>query len=273
MKHIILLFACFCIAFSVNVFAQNVAGSVEIGVYSAYQFTHFSGGYIELDSSKYIDDVYSTYGYTIGGMVELHISQTVALIGMLRYEELHGLKSRYTSETSRKANGTEQTLHFSNDLEVRAPQIMTTLLGKLTIPETKLSVVVGGSVGVLVFDKEEQRTVNLFDPQNPYQFFPLIVDSLHAIKFVKEYKPHYLDETRSTIIYYTGPIYQRKSLQLGLTAGLQYDLPIYTLDEAAQKFVTLTPSVLFNYNLTTYSDYEKLRAWNVNAGFVLKVGL
>ena len=43
MKHIILLFACFCIAFSVNVFAQNVAGSVEIGVYSAYQIGNFDG--------------------------------------------------------------------------------------------------------------------------------------------------------------------------------------------------------------------------------------
>lgn len=43
MKHIILLFACFYLAFSVNLFAQNVAGSVEIGVYSAYQIGNFDG--------------------------------------------------------------------------------------------------------------------------------------------------------------------------------------------------------------------------------------
>ena len=99
------------------------------------------------------------------------------------------------------------------------------------------------------------------------------VDTISSSVLTKGQKPRYTDETRTSITLYSGPIYQRTALQLGLTAGLQYDLPIYTLDEAAQKFVTLTPSVLFNYNLTTYSDYEKLRAWNVSAGFVLKVGL
>ena len=272
MKHIILLFACFSLAFSVNLSAQNVAGSVEIGVYSAYQFTQFSGGYIELDSSKYIDDAYTTYGYTIGGMVEVHISSAVALIGMLRYEELHGIKIRQSTYWYKLATGADSNSIFDHSLEVRAPQIMTSLFGKLTFADTKLSVIGGINVGILVFDKEEQRSELNFDPNKPVQF-PLILDSLPAFNSVKEYKPHYLDETRSTIIYYTGPIYQRKALQLGLTAGLQYDLPIYTLNEAAQKFVTLTPSVLFNYNLTTYSDYEKLRAWNVSAGFVLKVGL
>ncbi len=272
MKQCLLLLALISLSFSTQISAQNAAGSVEVGVYSAYQFTHFSGGYIELDSSKYIDDVYSTYGYTIGSMVELHISPTVALLGMLRYEELHGSKNKITSVPSKLANGTDIIVELEHILKITAPQIAISILGEFTIPDTKLNLLGGINIGVLIADNEEQRTTIIFDPKNPVQYpYVLFGDSL--VQPIKDYKPHFLDETRQTIVQYTGPIYQRKSLQLGLTAGLQYDLPIYTLDEATQKFVTLTPSVLFNYNLTTYSDYEKLRAWTVSAGFALKVGL
>ncbi|MFN8359390.1 MAG: outer membrane beta-barrel protein [Candidatus Kapaibacterium sp.] len=273
MKHIILLFACVYLAFSVNLSAQNVAGSVEVGVYSAYQFTQFSGGYIELLSGKYDNDPYTTYGFTIGGMTEIHFSPTFAVLALLRYEELHGNKIRSGDKyPSKLADGTEITTEINHVFEVKAPQFASTILGKYTLSDSKVSVLAGVSIGILTNDKEEQRYELIFDPEKPIQF-PLVIDTLLALYSVKDYKPHFLDETRQTIIQYSGPIYQRKSLQLGLTAGLQYDLPIYTLDEAAQKFVTITPSVLFNYNLTTYSDYEKLRAWNVSAGFVLKVGL
>ncbi|MFN8359393.1 MAG: hypothetical protein U0264_05700 [Candidatus Kapaibacterium sp.] len=131
------------------------------------------------------------------------------------------------------------------------------------------SILGGGSIGVLFTDRQEERYV-IIDSNIQ---FPISVDSLAGLPTSKGYTPHFTDESRTSITLYKGEIYQRTALQLGFTAGLQYDLPIYTLDEAAQKFVTLTPSVLFNYNLTTYSDYEKLRAWNVSAGFVLKVGL
>jgi len=257
----------------VNLSAQNVAGSVEVGVYSAYQFTQFSGGYIELDSSKYIDDAYTTYGYTIGGMVEIHISHTVALLGILRYEELHGKKYRTSSENHKLADGTDFIVDYEHILKFTSPQIVASVLGKITIPGTNLNLIAGVNIGTMIADKEDQRTTIIFDPKYPFQFpIEFFSDSRFWLP-VKGYKQHFLDETRTSLVQYTGPIYQRKSLQLGLTAGLQYDVPIYTLNEAAQKFVTLTPSVLFNYNLTTYSDYEKLRAWNVSAGFALKVGL
>ncbi len=280
MKHIILLFACIYLTFSVNLSAQNVAGSVEVGVYSAYQFTQFSGGYIELLSGKYDNDPYTTYGFTIGGMTEIHFSPTFAVLALLRYEELHGNKIRIGDKyPSKLADGTEIMSDINHVFEVKAPQFASTFLGKYTLSDSKFSVLAGVSIGILINDKEEQLHQLVLDPTRPVRF-PIQVDSfrnptdtVQTSVVIKGQKPRYTDETRTSITLYSGPIYQRTALQLGLTAGLQYDLPIYTLDEATQKFVTLTPSVLFNYNLTTYSDYEKLRAWNVSAGFVLKVGL
>ncbi len=280
MKHFVLLFACFCLTFLVNVSAQNVAGSVEVGVYSAYQFTHFSGGYIELLSGKYDDDPYTAYGFTIGGMAEIHFSPTFAVLALLRYEELYGKKIRSGDKyPSKLADGSVIMTDINHVFEVIAPQYASTILGKYTPSDSKLSVLAGVSIGILINDKEEQRYQLIIDPENPVQFpiqydsWGQPVDTISSSALTKGQKPRFTDETRTSITMYSGPIYQRTALQLGLTAGLQYDFPLYTLDEAAQKFVTLTPSVLFNYNLTTYSDYEKLRAWNVSAGFVLKVGL
>ncbi len=280
MKNFALLFACFCMAFSVNLSAQNVAGSVEVGVYSAYQFTHFNGGYIELLSGKYDGDPYTAYGFTIGGMAEIHFSPTFAVLALLRYEELYGKKIRSGDKyPSKLADGSVIMTGINHVFEVIAPQYASTILGKYTPSDSKFSVLAGVSIGILINDKEEQLYKLVLDPTRPVQF-PIQVDSLgnptdsiQSSGLIKGQKPRYTDETRTSITLYSGPIYQRTALQLGLTAGLQYDLPIYTLDEGAQKFVTLTPSVLFNYNLTTYSDYEKLRAWNVSAGFALKVGL
>jgi hypothetical protein len=280
MKHIILLFTCFTLAFSVNVSAQNVAGSVEVGVYSAYQFTQFSGGYIELPSGKYDNDPYTAYGFTVGGLAEVHFTPTFAVLALLRYEELHGNKIRIGDKyPSKLADGTVKLTEVHDVFDVIAPQFASTILGKYTLSDSKLSVLAGASIGILINEKEEQRYQLIIDPENPVQFpiqsdsWGQPVDTISSSVLTKGQKPRYTDETRTSITLYSGPIYQRTTLQLGLTAGLQYDVPIYTLDEAAQKFVTLTPSVLFNYNLTTYSDYEKLRAWNVSAGFVLKVGL
>ncbi|MFN8359394.1 MAG: outer membrane beta-barrel protein [Candidatus Kapaibacterium sp.] len=280
MKHIILLFACIYLTFSVNLSAQNVAGSVEVGVYSAYQFTQFSGGYIELPSGKYDNDPYTAYGFTVGGLAEVHFTPTFAVLALLRYEELHGNKIRIGDKyPSKLADGTEIMSDINHVFEVKAPQFASTFLGKYTLSDSKFSVLAGVSIGILINDKEEQLHQLVLDPTRPVRF-PIQVDSfrnptdtIQTSVVIKGQKPRYTDETRTSITLYSGPIYQRTALQLGLTAGLQYDLPIYTLDEATQKFVTLTPSVLFNYNLTTYSDYEKLRAWNVSAGFVLKVGL
>ncbi len=280
MKHIILLFACVYLAFSVNLSAQNVAGSVEVGVYSAYQFTQFSGGYIELPSGKYDNDPYTSYGFTVGGLAEVHFTPTFAVLALLRYEELHGNKIRIGDKyPSKLADGTVKLTEVHDVFDVIAPQFASTILGKYTLSDSKLSVLAGASIGILINEKEEQRYQLIIDPENPVQFpiqydsWGQPVDTISSSVLTKGQKPRYTDETRTSITLYSGPIYQRTALQLGLTAGLQYDLPIYTLNEAAQKSVTLTPSVLFNYNLTTYSDYERLRAWNVSAGFVLKVGL
>jgi hypothetical protein len=277
MKHFVLLFACVYLTFSVNLSAQNVAGSVEVGVYSAYQFTQFSGGYIELRNINYDDGIYSSSGFTLGATAEYHFSPSFALLGIIRYEELYGTKIKSGDKyPSKLADGTEITTEIQHVLDIRAPQIAATFLGKFLLPDTKLSILTGASIGLLLNDKEEQRYELISDPSKPVQF-PISTDSINWP--VRDTLPGAkgqvgrMNDNRTSITHYSGPIYQRTALQLGLTAGLQYDLPIYTLDETSQKFVTLTPSVLFNYNLTTYSDYEKLRAWNVSAGFVLKVGL
>ena len=271
MKHIILLFACVYLAFSVNLSAQNVAGSVEVGVYSAYQFTQFSGGYIEPQSFKANTEPFSSKGVTVGGMVEYHISSLFSFVGLLRYEVLSGQRSLNGGLYPIKLpDGTEITRTIYYQYEITAPQITSSVLSKIIVSDTKLSILGGVNLGVLINDKHEERlelegySFNINQDTIGFPQPPLST---------KGYNWKFTDDSHSSITTYSGPIYQRTALQLGLTAGLQYDLPIYTLDEVAQKFVTLTPSVLFNYNLTTYSDYEKLRAWNVSAGFVLKVGL
>jgi hypothetical protein len=272
MKHIILLFACVYLAFSVNLSAQNVAGSVEVGVYSAYQFTHFSGGYIENWSGRFENNTYSSYGMTLGALAEIHISRIFSIVALLRYEELHGKSIRDGDKYPVKLpDGTEHTMTQTYEFEIITPQVASTFLGKFIYPRTNLSLLTGISLGILTNDNEVQRLI-LSSDSNVMKLLTRNTP-IPPNYGVRGFTPMYSDESASIINQYTGPIHQRKSLQLGLTAGLQYDLPIYTLDEAAQKFVTITPSVLFNYNLTTYSDYEKLRAWNVSAGFVLKVGL
>ena len=274
MKHIILLFACFCIAFSVNLSAQNVAGSVEVGVYSAYQFTHFSGGVFEEPNAKLYDIPFSSYGITAGATAELHITPTFAILGILRYDVLYARKYYlYNDYPSKLSDGTVITTKLYHEYKVVAPQIAATILGKYTFLETNFSVLGGVSLGILINDSEVETFGLILDPDRPTNGFG--PDSIKGLKYpgIKGKYPYISNDTRTSIILYEGEIYQRTAIQLGITAGLQYDLPIYTLNEAAQKFVTLTPSVLFNYNLTTYSDYEKLRAWNVSAGFMLKVGL
>jgi len=265
MKQFLLLLALISLSFSTQISAQNAAGSVEVGVYSAYQFTQFSDGTPEY-SGEVDEGKYKATGYNLSGLMEIKLDPMLSMLGIISYENrrienavgITNYKNQWQDRTL-----TEYRYYLS------APQIQVTCLVKRSLGMSKFSILGGGSIGVLFADRQEERYV-ITDSNIQ---FPISVDSLAGLPTSKGYTPHFSDESRTSITLYKGPIYQRTALQLGLTAGLQYDLPIYTFDEAAQKFVTLTPSVLFNYNLTTYSDYEKLRAWNVSAGFVLKVGL
>jgi len=197
-------------------------------------------------------------------LIEYYIYPKTSLIGSIRFEDVQA--SNTVTYPSKSVGGDENI--FSNSYSFRAPQILLSFMAKKIISRSRFSILGGVNIGILLADKQEERVfIN-----KPNIKFPDL-DSLGGLYSTKGYTPSFSDDSRTSITFYKGEIYQRTALQLGLTAGLQYDLPIYTLDEATQKFVTLTPSVLFNYNLTTYSDYEKLRAWNVSAGFVLKVGL
>ena len=77
-------------AFSVNLSAQNVAGSVEVGVYSAYQRGDYTGSLPIGDANSlksypsFEGKSYSTT--TIGGMIEYHFGTVFSLVGILRYE-------------------------------------------------------------------------------------------------------------------------------------------------------------------------------------------
>ncbi len=273
MKQFVLLLALISLSFSTQISAQNAAGSVEVGVYSAYQFTHFSGGVFEEPNAKLYDIPFSSYGITAGATTEYHITPTFALVGILRYESLHAYKYLEDMFPGMLADSTVITTKLYHEYRVVAPQFVASVLGKFTISNTKVSVLGGASLGILINDSEVESFGLILDPNRPT--FGFGTDTIKGLKYpgFKGQHPRFSDDFRTSLLLYKGEIYQRTALQLGFTAGLQYDLPIYTLDEVAQKFVTLTPSVLFNYNLTTYSDYEKLRAWNVSAGFVLKVGL
>ncbi len=264
MKHFYVLFALLSFAFTVRLSAQNVAGSVEVGVYSAYQFTQFSDGTMGY-TGEYDEGAYKSFGYTLGGLVEYRISHVLSVIGIIRFENVHVENSLQDQKFDHYRQDKSYIL-YSYDLT--APQTSITILVKRRIGKSKFSISGGGSIGFLFAGKQEER---LYIKGSDLKFPD--IDSIASLPGVKGYTPHFSDESRTSITLYKGEIYQRTALQLGLTAGLQYDLPIHTLDEATQKFVTLTPSVLFNYNLTTYSDYEKLRAWNVSVGFALKVGL
>ncbi len=263
MKHIILLFACVYLAFSVNLSAQNVAGSVEIGVYSAYEF-----GTTE---DKYKDS-YKNSGYSVGLVSEYHFNSSIAILGSISYEVLKLYREESILDdypyTLPDGSILFTPMMYTHKLDV--PQLAVSVLGKASILNTNISILTGFKLGILSAGNENELMSLASNRDKRVSFPPL--DSIPDV-FPSRQAVRYSDDSRTTLIIYDGEIYQRKSLQLGLTAGLQYDLPIYTLDEATQKFVTLTPSVLFNYNLTTYSDYEKLRAWNVSARFVLKVGL
>ncbi|MBK9249976.1 MAG: hypothetical protein IPM69_18190 [Ignavibacteria bacterium] len=276
MKHIILLFACFTLAFSVNLSAQNVAGSVEVGVYSAFQRGDLSGA-LEIGDNNGMRPYpsFEGFGYSIptfGGIIEYHFGTVFALIGVLRYENTPQSLSISGERNYYKAtDGSNRTFDSEFTCSVDVKAITTSLLGKTTISGTNLSILTGADISIVASNSQEIRFY-LY----PEQGYPITIDSLPNLVPDNIYgQPHrYLDDTHTSITMYKGEIdNSSRSLLFGITLGLQYDIPVYTISESEKKFVTLTPTFMARRAISDISTTNYLRIHSFNLGFALKVGL
>jgi len=263
MKHIILLFACFYLAFSVNVSAQNVAGSVEVGPYVAYQFGFFSTDIPDIPGVNSQSSEVSTSGFSLGGLVAYHFTPTIAILGIIRYDYLDlyskqmGAKDTYTDQ-----NGEVQEYSLYASSRFKIPQLTTTLFCQYNVIG-RLNLLGGAQIGILSNDTEENRYSLLFNPTSPMSF-----DDIPS-KIPTTYKgqtPQYWDATHTSMVLYNGPIYQRNSMQIALAGGL-------SLETKLASNATITSYLFFTYNLSSYSQFEGIHGLTGCFGTSLKFTL
>jgi len=97
MKQFLLLLALISLSFSTQISAQNAAGSVEVGVYSAYQFTQFSDGTPEY-SGEVDEGKYKATGYNLSGLMEIKLDPMLSMLGIIlsrRNNAIEELNSLY----------------------------------------------------------------------------------------------------------------------------------------------------------------------------------
>ncbi len=276
MKHFVLLFACFYLTFLVNVSAQNVAGSVEVGVYSAYQRGTYSGGLPIGDANNH-NLPYLEHGKpyeitTFGGIIEYHLGAVFSLVGISGYEK----QSLYLSvpAESNYYRASDSSLHhydskFTSTLDINV--ITTSILGKTTFPGSRFSILFGGHVSIVASNSQEIRYY-LF----PEAGYPLSIDSLPAYlpEKIHGQSRRYLDDSHTATSIYTGEIDNRSNTFLvGFSLGLQYDIPVYTISESEKRYITLTPTFLARQTTSNISKSSNSQASAVNLGLALKVGL
>jgi hypothetical protein len=276
MKHIILLFACVYLTFSVNLSAQNVAGSVEIGVYSAYQIGNFDGA-LNIGDDKGMRPYPSFEGQansilTFGGIFEYHLGTVFSLTGIVRYEHFSQYLTIPGDRRDYKAtDGSTRTFDSDFTCNVDVKAITTSILGKTTISGTNLSILTGADISFVASNSQEIRFY-LY----PEQGYPITIDSLPILVPDNIHgQPHrYLDDSHTSMTIYKGEIdNSSRSVLFGITLGLQYDIPVYTISESEKKFVTLTPTFMARMPISDISTTNYLRIHSFNFGFALKVGL
>lgn len=277
MKYSLLLVTTLVLAFSSPAVAQYSSGSVEIGAYFPYQRAIFSGDVEietpgEKDSKRYIRPS-DTYGFTVGGVVEYHFSRGVSLFGILQYKELHWHATQPgTVYVDTMPNGNIFYPETRYTASLSAPQIASTILGKFTLPSTKFSVLVGIHIGLLVADNQHLGYQLVSDPKNPHLSFDSV--SVPIPEETRGQKARFTDDAHTSMIMYDGEIYKKNPVQIGITGGIQYDIPLFAVNDAGDKYVTLTPSILYDFGLTPYSDYDNTSyATALNLGLVVKMGL
>ena len=267
MKHFILLFALCMIGLTSQLSAQNVPGLTEIGLYTAAHFGFFSTTIPDITGVNAQSTDVSTSGYSIGGMVKHHLSQEVALLGIVRYDylSLHATQSGATDTyTYHNGEKVEYSLFASSRFDV--PQIATTILCQYNVV-SKLNILAGAQVGFLMNDTEENRYGLLFNYQYPMSF-----DDIPS-KIPTAYKgqtPSYHDDTHTSFVLYKGEIYQRQSMQFAVAGGLSWDMWFPT---GSNKYSGMSIYFLMTYNLTSFSRYEEIHGLTACFGVTLAVPL
>ncbi len=154
---------------------------------------------------------------------------------------------------SKLSDGTVITTEIEHTTRVKYTLLNIEVMYKFNIPGTFLGITAGPQFGFPIGGNQEQRYQLVFDPQKPVQF-PITVDSLANLPAVGDYKPHFLDETRTAIVLYEGDIIDQSSFRAGLKLGLQYEILL-------GRFV-LVPSAYYNMGLTKINTKDN---WRVNA--------
>ena len=154
---------------------------------------------------------------------------------------------------SKLANGDVITTEIEHTTRVKYTLLNIEVMYKFNIPGTFLGITAGPQFGFPIGGNQEQRYQLVFDPLKPVQF-PISVDSLEKLPAVGNYKPHFLDDTRTAIVLYEGDIIDQSSFRAGLKLGLQYEILLGR--------VVLVPSAYYNMGLTKINTKDN---WRVNA--------
>jgi hypothetical protein len=154
---------------------------------------------------------------------------------------------------SKLADGTEITTEIEHTTAVKYTLLNIEVMYKFNIPGTFLGITAGPQFGFPIGGSQEQRYQLVFDPSKPVQF-PISVDSLAGLPVVNDFKPRFLDETRTSIVLYEGDIIQQSSFRAGFKLGLQYEILLGR--------VMLVPSAYYNMGLTRINTRDN---WRVNA--------
>jgi hypothetical protein len=263
----------FLLLCSLRVFAQYTSGTVEVGPYFAYQHWNLSGDE-KIENEKSFPSVQgkTLSGITAGIMAEYHLSSIFSLQSIVRYEELNeNLSVPGAANLYSLSNGYKIEAEMGYTYQIIAPQIVASLTGKFIIPGTGLSILIGGSAGILIGDEQKIHYNLQLIPKYPM----LTLDSLPIPipAKIRGQTTRFTDDTHKSVLLYSGEIYQRQPLQFGLTGGFQYNIPLFPINESKTKFVTLTPCLIYRMNLTNYSSFGTFIALTWDIGMALKVGL
>ncbi|MBK9249978.1 MAG: hypothetical protein IPM69_18200 [Ignavibacteria bacterium] len=197
MKQFSILIAFILINLSTQVTAQHIPGSVEFGPYFAYQFGFFNTDIPDIPGVNSKSTEVSTDGYSLGGVVAYHISPTIALLGIIRYDYL----SLYSTQKGEKDTYTDQNgdiYEYSLFAASRfsLPQITTTIFFQYNAIG-RLNLLGGAQVGVLTNETEENRYNLSFNP-----LYPMSFDDIPT-KIPTAYKgqiPQYWDVTHTSLV-------------------------------------------------------------------------
>lgn len=156
-------------------------------------------------------------------------------------------------------NGNVVYSEIEHTTRIKYPLLNFEAMYKFNIPGLKgLGITAGPQIGFVIGGNQEQRFALKFDPTNPVQFSN--TDLKNIPQPVAGYQPQFADETRTSIILYSGDIIGKESIRFALVGGVQYEILL-------GKFY-LVPHILYNFGITKINSRGD--NWTVSA---LQIGL